>query len=299
MRQFIHSLRELWKSRRRTVRRRGRSGCRTEALESRCLLTTAPFQTHFVATPTIVPQFTDGRYQFALADLDGDTKQELFAIRPNGTASGKVEVSVYAGGNNYQELIYRKATALNAVSSDWQFRVFEYSNSVLIAAFNPNDSSGSVSVDLMSSSQNYNTSTHFVTAAPASPDLWDLDVADYNNDSYLDVIGVLKHGASNQTEVHVYSGKEEGGGRYQLPLLHAVTPLEPVGSEFDFIARKYDGDSTPDIVGIKRFGTGTNTTEIHVLSGSSGYSSFIEHIPPGLHETQGNNFNSTWSITLR
>jgi hypothetical protein len=47
----------------------------------------------------------------------------------------------------------------------------------------------------------------------------------------------------------------------------------------------WDGDGTPDLVAIKKSNTGSGSTEVHVLSGASGFQQFILHTGTALHQT--------------
>jgi len=47
----------------------------------------------------------------------------------------------------------------------------------------------------------------------------------------------------------------------------------------------YNNDGRLDLVGIKKSGTGTKTTEVHVYSGASNFSVALEHTGTILHET--------------
>ncbi len=275
---------------RRQLRRR----LQVESLESRQLLAAAPYQEHFIKAPTISPQFNNANYQLRMADWDNDGQQDMFAIKTQGVASGKTTVYIYSGATSFQTQLTSFTTALPLVGPDWQFRVAKLDGDSKpdLIAINRNSPFGIVTVNYLYGANGYaNAELFIVPSAPARANgLWDFDVADWNNDGNLDLFGVLKVGASGSTEVHVYDGQLQNGLRFQAPILEVASGLHVTGNDFAFLARNYDGDSVPDVVAIKKYGTGTNSTEVHVLSGASNYQSFIEHVGTDLHETPGSSF---------
>ena len=54
---------------------------------------------------------------------------------------------------------------------------------------------------------------------------------------------------------------------------------------FEFAVADWDGDGRPDLVAIKKSGTGTDSTEVHVLSGAANFQEFILQTGTALHET--------------
>ncbi|HYX39450.1 MAG TPA: FG-GAP-like repeat-containing protein [Oligoflexus sp.] len=66
------------------------------------------------------------------------------------------------------------------------------------------------------------------------------------------------------------------------------TGLHETGNNFELLLGNYDGDQLPDLFAIKKSGTGSQSTEVHVLSGASNYRSFVLNTGTGLHETGEN-----------
>jgi hypothetical protein len=71
-------------------------------------------------------------------------------------------------------------------------------------------------------------------------------------------------------------------------VLQTGTVLGETDDSYQFLMR---GD---DLVAIKKWGTGTSRTEVHILSGGDGYQSFVLQTGTGLHET-----DDTWTFALR
>jgi hypothetical protein len=83
------------------------------------------------------------------------------------------------------------------------------------------------------------------------------------------------------TEVHVLSA----ASTYRQFSLQTGTALHTTGTDFQFLLA-----ANRDLFAIKKRGTGTNSTEVHVLSAASGYRQFVLQTGTVLHET-GSNFS--------
>lgn len=96
-----------------------------------------------------------------------------------------------------------------------------------------------------------------------------------------DLFAIKKRGTgTGTTEVHVLSRQSN----YQSFSLQTGTALHETDDTFEFAL-----GVNRDIYAIKKANTGTKSTEIHVLSASSGYQSFSLQTGTALHET-GDNF---------
>jgi hypothetical protein len=92
-----------------------------------------------------------------------------------------------------------------------------------------------------------------------------------------DVIAVKKQGTgTGSTEVHVLSASSG----YQNFSLHTGTALHETGNDFEFQVAP-----NGDLFAIKKRGTGSGSTEVHVLSRASNYASFVLQTGTALHET--------------
>ncbi len=87
------------------------------------------------------------------------------------------------------------------------------------------------------------------------------------SDNDLFVIKENKTG-TNSTEVHVLSA----ASNYQQFILHTGTALQETDATFDFLLA-----SNRDLFVIQKRNTGTNSTEVHVLSAASNYQQFSLH----------------------
>ena len=85
----------------------------------------------------------------------------------------------------------------------------------------------------------------------------------------------------DRTEVHILSG----ASNFQQFILQTGTALHETDNSFAFAVTDWDGDGRPDLVAIKKSATGTQSTEVHILSGASNYQQFILQTGTALHET--------------
>ena len=117
-------------------------------------------------------------------------------------------------------------------------------------------------------------------------DNFEFCVADYNKDNIPDLYAIKKSGTgSKKTEIHIL----DGANAYQRFLLHTSTGLHETGSRFTFCVGDYNGDGTPDLYAIKKSGTSSKKTEVHILDGAGRYQEFALQTATCLGET-GSNF---------
>jgi len=95
---------------------------------------------------------------------------------------------------------------------------------------------------------------------------------------------------SGRTEVHILS-RASG---YQAFTLHISIPLGYTSDrQFAYMLGDHDNDGVPDLYVIFMNGTGSGSTEVHVLSGASHYTNWIEHTLSALGPTS----QSSWQFS--
>lgn len=234
---------------------------------------------------TALPDTSPADWQYFIAPFRGDGKHDLYAIRTADTGSGQVEVHVLSEASGYQSFLLHAATAMAAVpANQWQFAVSSFAGdhaSDIYAIGYAGTASNHVEVHVLSAATNYTTwLTHAATAlASVTPGSWQFLVGDAAGSG--DLVGVLRSGASGHTEVHTLT-RASG---YRVFSLHKVTPLGPtLATSGEFSLALYDGDAIPDLAVALLAGTGSGTTELHILGGASAYTKFLLHaataIPP-------------------
>ncbi|MCE9533789.1 MAG: hypothetical protein K8T89_22070 [Planctomycetes bacterium] len=107
-------------------------------------------------------------------------------------------------------------------------------------------------------------------------------LADWTGSGVPDLWAIKKWATgTNSTEVHIYSGDSN----FSQAVFHGGTALHETGDNFEFDVLSAGLNAPPDLVAIKREATGTQSTEMHVLSGASGFQQFKQQTGTALHET--------------
>jgi GH25 family lysozyme M1 (1,4-beta-N-acetylmuramidase) len=99
---------------------------------------------------------------------------------------------------------------------------------------------------------------------------------------------LLNGSGSGQVEVHALSQSSN----YTQFVLHATTAFAPApAADWRFFVASFRGDGQPDLFGVHLRNTGSGKVEVHVLSASSGYQTFVLHaatamavVPVGQYE---------------
>ena len=109
--------------------------------------------------------------------------------------------------------------------------------------------------------------------------------SDYNGDGIEDLWVVKMNGCgTKKTELHILDGRDYG--RF---LLQTGTGLGEVGNDqFRFCIGDYDRDGKNDLICVKVRNTGSSRTEIHILSGASGFQKFLLQTATGIEEGKDN-----------
>ncbi len=102
----------------------------------------------------------------------------------------------------------------------------------------------------------------------------------YPAPSLRDIVAIKKsETGTNTTEVHLLSA----ASGYRRFIQQTGTALHVTDDTFSFLLAP-----NRDLFAIKKSKTGTNTTEVHVLSAASGYQEFIQHTGTALHMVKDN-----------
>ena len=226
-------------------------------------------------------------WQFFVASFQGDGQPDLFGVHMRNTASHQVEVHVLSAASGYQTFLLHAATALPAVPpGQFQFALGSFAGdhrSNLYVIILNSTGSNTVEVHVLSEASNYATWVlHSPSAlAQASSSSWQFLVGGSAGSG--DLIGISHTAtASGRTEVHALT-RASG---YSAFTIHTATPLAyTLDSQFAYTLGDHDADGIPDIYAVEMNNTGSGQTEVHVLSGASNYSSWIEHTASGLGPT--------------
>ena len=114
---------------------------------------------------------------------------------------------------------------------------------------------------------------------------WDFCLGDYNHDNNLDLFCIKKNKTPMQkTEVHILTGVSN----FQTFIFQGISCLHETSDNCKFCVGDFNGDGKLDLFYICKNNTGSNTTEVHILSGSNNYQSFLFQTSTILHETDDN-----------
>lgn len=128
----------------------------------------------------------------------------------------------------------------------------------------------------------WNFALQIGTALPEIQDNFEFFFVNWDGDAIPDLMAVKKsQTASGKTEVHIFSG----ASGFKQPLLQTASALHETDASFQFAVTDWNGDGRPDLVAIKKSGTGTKHTEVHILSASSKYQRFLVQTATALAET--------------
>jgi len=187
---------------------------------------------------------TDGNWAFALA-----SNRDLFAIKKQGSAT--TELHVLSASSNYQQFSLQTGTALHPTDGNWEFALAP--NRDLVAVKKQGGGTNATEIHILSASSNYQQfSLQTGTRIHPTDANWAFALA-----SNRDLVGIKKQGGGTMsTEVHVVSAASS----YQEFVLQTGTELHPTAADFAFAF-------TPDrdLFAVKKRGTGTNSTEIHIV----------------------------------
>jgi hypothetical protein len=219
---------------------------------------------------------TDSSWAFAAADwsvTDGYCAMDLVGIKKLG-ASGRTEVHVLSGKHDFASFLYQVATVLPQTDRNFEFALTQWDNDHyfdLVAIKKSSTGTGRTEVHILSGASGFQRYLLQIgTALHPTDGTWQFAVADWDRKGRPDLIGIKKSGTgSGRTEVHILSGESN----YQQFVLQVATPIEQTGANWTFVVR--DSYPRPDLIGIKRYSTGTGTTEVHILSGAANFQSFL------------------------
>lgn len=129
------------------------------------------------------------------------------------------------------------------------------------------------------------------TALPWTNDGWLFDIADFDNDGWLDLYAIHNAATSSgKTELLILSG----ASAYQSAQLSLATILpQSTPGAWTYLTGNFDQDGIPDLYAIDHQGSGKVT--LHVLSGASGYQTLAASLPTQLNSVGA---SGAWGFAL-
>ena len=229
-----------------------KSNTGTKSTEIHVISAASGYQKFTLQTGTALHE-TDGSFDFAVAD-NGD----VFAIKKSGTGSGKTEVHVLTAASKYQKFGLQTGTVLHNTDDSFAFGIGP--NRDLYAIKRAGVSSTEVHV--LNGVNNYQSfSLQTGTALHKTDQTFSFLVAPNG-----DLLAIKRSGTgTKKTEVHLLPRRNN----FQSFGLQTGTALHEVDSSFAFVLGPNN-----DIYAIKKTGTGTGMTEIHILAAKNNYEKF-------------------------
>lgn len=222
-----------------------------------------------------------GKNQQSLHSLD------LLALKKTNTDSGKLEVHRLSAESQFQIFNLQTATALDQVDNSWQIKPLDWDRDGIVdlaAIKTRNTGSGFVEVHILSGVSNYKKFiAHLATSLPENNSQIDFYFSDWDRDTLIDLVYLKKsETGSNRTEVHILSGQS----LFKQFILQIATalPLLNLNNSHLKIA-DFDKDGLADLIYIIKNNSGSGKIEMHVLSGSSSFQSYIYNVATGLSQS--------------
>jgi RHS repeat-associated protein len=248
------------------------------------------FQTFLAQTATVFGATdADDIWSFAVGDYNSDGTPDIYLIKKASTGTGKTEVHVLNGANNFQSYLLQIGSVLGPTGADstWVFALGHYNldgKPDLYAIKRAQNTSGKTEVSVLNGADNFQTlltQTATILGTTGNHNLWAFEVGDHNGDGRGDIYAIQKAlTASGKTDLYVL----DAAANYQSYALTTATPLGITGNDttWSFAVGDHNGDGRADLGGIKRQNTGTAKTEAHIMNAAGNYQSWLVQIGTAL-----------------
>lgn len=217
---------------------------------------------------------TDEWWDFVIAPDNND----LVGIMKQNTASNKTEVHILSAESQYQKRSLDVATGLDKTDHNWQFAMAPNRDLFCILQ---QGGSNKTEVHVLSAASHYSEFIlHTATAFPICG-----ANCDFSIDGERNLVACLKWGTkSTSTEVHILTA----ASNYQTYALQTGTAMPETDSSKTFMAA-----ANLDVYMVFSENTGSNCTEVHMLSTASHYRNF------GLHAATPFKYSDTANFQMK
>ena len=179
-------------------------------------------------------------------------------------------------------------------AADWQFLTASIDSDGkpdFLGIHLRNTQSGRVELHAVSAASGYrNWIAHVATAFDAVPDgQWQFAVASAGGSGSANLIGIdYGSSGSGRVEVHTLSSAITTRASWSTPLLRLGYTTD---TQWRFTLGDHDGDGAADLYAVVMNGSGSGSTEAHVVSAASNFGQWIVHAVTPLGYTTPANFS--------
>jgi len=219
---------------------------------------------------------------------------DLYGFLMNGTGTGSTEAHVLSGASNYQQFLLQTGTPLAQTNRDgYAFDLGDYDGDgkadLFVVKMN-GTGTGTTELHILSGASGFQQwLVHTGTGLEVTNrDRFAFEVADYDRDKIPDLYALKMNSTAGTLEVHVLSG----ASGYSQFIVHSTTALAQTNPNvFAFDVGDYNKDGVPDLYCIGMNGTGSGSSEMHILSGAANYQSFLVHAVLPVAQTSSSQWN--------
>ncbi|MBW4623707.1 MAG: VCBS repeat-containing protein [Cyanosarcina radialis HA8281-LM2] len=264
----------------------------TGRTEVHVLSAASNFQRFIVQTGTALSE-TGDNFTFAMADMNGDRRLDLVAVKKSQTGTRRTELHVLSGASNFQQFIVQTGTGLGETGDNFDFTIADADldgKPDLVGFKKSQTSTGRLQLHVLPGKTNFQT-INFNAAFLPLPQVGDnfaFSMADVDGDRRPDLVAIQKkRTGTRKTEIRVLSA----ASGFQQFIVQTGTVLGETGDNFAFSMTDLDGDRQADLVAIKKNQTGTGRLELHGISASSNFQRFNLQTGTGFGQILDRDFN--------
>lgn len=168
------------------------------------------FSSYLQQSSIPIEENTDS-FDFHIADYNRDGILDLYCIKKFSTGSGKTEVHVLNGANNFQSFIAHISTILNATDSRYEFGIGDYNRDGIADLFiiqKSQTGTHTTEVHVLNGGNSFQSFIlHTGTILHETDASFTAKVFDWNYDGFTDILFIKKYGTgSGKVELHILNG---------------------------------------------------------------------------------------------
>jgi surface antigen len=224
-------------------------------------------------------------------DVNGDGRADIVIVKDVDQDTRRIEADVLSGKTGYTGWLSQSQTAAYDLKYTDQLLMGDVNgdgHADLVIAETFATGSGKIAIHVLSGATNYTSwLMHASTAAEYLSASDQLLMGDVNGDGKADLI-IISSGDtdSGKTEAHIL----DGATNYTTWLYHTATPADYLNSYDKALMGDVNGDGKADMIIVTTQKTNSGKVEVNVLSGATGYATWLAHGITTL--SAGNNFNN-------